>query len=247
MFHGGGGNAQQFEDTSAQMDPIADREGFITVYPNGTGRVTTWNAGTCCGASVTDTIDDVGFVRAVLDDIATALCVDRRRVFAAGMSNGAMLTHRLGCELSDRIAAIAPVAGTDMTTVCSPTRPVAVFEVHGTMDGHVPWAGGTGCGPSQASFTSVPETLARWQARDHCTGTATQYFSQGNGRCVTNGQCAHGSAVVLCTIDGGGHSWPGGVAHPERLPCPANGPQSSTFIASEAIWQFFAAHPMPTD
>jgi polyhydroxybutyrate depolymerase len=113
------------------MDVIIDRERFVTVYPDGTGKVRTWNGGACCGSAAADDVDDVGFVSALLDHLEGALCIDRRRELASGMSNGAMLTHRLACELSDRFAAVAhrlacelsdrfavvaPVSGTDMTS-----------------------------------------------------------------------------------------------------------------------------------
>jgi polyhydroxybutyrate depolymerase len=246
MFHGGGGSGRQFQEASAEMDPIADREGFVTVYPDGTGTLRTWNGGGCCGAAVTQNIDDVGFVRALLDHVEASLCVDRNRVFASGMSNGAILSHRLACELADRLAAIAPVAGTDLTTHCSPTRPIAVMHTHGTADGHVPWDGGAGCGPTaQVAFTSVPETIERWQARNGCSTTKSVTLTQGDGRCETYQACKAGADITLCTIDGGGHSWPGGQPPASLVDCPGNGGQSSTFHVSEAIWSFLREHPRP--
>lgn len=243
MLHGGGGSAEQLENDSAKMDPIADREGFVTVYPNGTGVIQTWNAGACCGKAAQDGVDDVAFISALLDHLEGQLCLDERRVFVAGMSNGAMLTHRLGCELSDRIAAIAPVAGTILAPSCSPKRPVAVMQIHGTLDGHVPWDGGIGCGPAGVAFTSVPSTLDGWRQRNGCTASTADYFEQGNGKCVGYQGCQ--APVVLCTIDGGGHSWPGGVLKQGAVDCPADGAQSQTFSASEAAWSFFRANAMP--
>lgn len=121
MFHGGFGSGRQLE-TSSGMSTIADREGFIAVYPDGTGGVRTWNGGACCNPAARDGVDDVGFVDALLDHLESELCVDPARVFSSGMSNGAILSHRLACELSERIAAIAPVAGT-IGVECAPTRP----------------------------------------------------------------------------------------------------------------------------
>ena len=113
-FHGGAGNAVG-QQRYVHMDAIADREGFIVVYPNGTGvledRLLAWNAGTCCGMAAREETDDVGYVRALLDELARRLPVDSARVYATGLSNGAMMSYRLAAELSDRIAAIAPVAG----------------------------------------------------------------------------------------------------------------------------------------
>jgi polyhydroxybutyrate depolymerase len=242
MLHGGGGSGEQLE-TSANMDPIAEREGFITVYPNGTGILPTWNGGNCCGRAVTDAIDDVAFVATLLDHLESELCVDRRRIFSAGMSNGAIMSHRLACELSQRIAAVAPVAGTIGIPNCQPSRPVPVLQIHGTRDGHVPWDGGPGCGLADTSFVSVPATNQGWRLRNGCAAGTSAYFEQGDGQCTAFEGCQ--APVVLCAMEGDGHSWPGGAPKQAAIDCPADGPQSTTFIASEAIWRFFASNPMP--
>lgn len=241
MLHGGGGSGEQLQTQSANMDPVAEREGFITVYPEGTGAVATWNGGICCGRAVQSGVDDVAFVRELLDHVEGELCVDRDRVFAMGMSNGAILSHRLACELSERIAAIAPVAGTIGVADCRPTRPVAVMQIHGTADGHVPWDGGTGCGPAGADFVSVPDTMEGWRTLNECSADAQEYFAEGNGSCTASDGCS--APLVLCAIDGGGHSWPGGVLKTGVVDCPEDGPQSETFSASEAAWRFFAENP----
>lgn len=243
MFHGGGGSGEQLQERSSRMDRVADREGFITVYPDGTGVLKTWNGGGCCGAAVRKDVDDVGFVSALLDHLEAELCLDRRRVFASGMSNGGLFSHRLACELSERIAGIAAVAGTDMTRTCAPTRPVAVLQIHGTADGHVPWQGGEGCGLARVAFTSVPATLEAWRERNRCSSTQSSGHRAGNGACESYDGCAPGGRVTLCTIDGGGHSWPGGVARDGVIDCPGNGPQSQSFAADEVIWRFFADVP----
>ncbi|AKF02979.1 Hypothetical protein DB32_000127 [Sandaracinus amylolyticus] len=242
VLHGGGGSGRQIE-IGSRMNAIADREGFVAVYPDGTGHIRTWNGGGCCGSAVTDDVDDVGFFAALLDHLEASLCVETSRVYATGMSNGGIMSHRLACELADRIAAIAPVAGTDMTRACTPARPVAVLQVHGTEDGHVPWDGGMGCGPAGVPFTSVPETIARWQARSGCGASLARFFEEGDGHCARSADCT-GADVALCTIEGAGHSWPGGGRSADVVECPADGEQSTTFRASEAIWRFFADHPM---
>src|SRR5688572_28996422 len=113
-FHGGGGEAEAFKGY-AGLDAVADREGFLVAYPNGSGllprRLLTWNAGECCGFAMNQRLDDVGFAVAVIDDVTRRAAVDTRRVYATGHSNGAMMAYRLGAERADRIAAIAPVAG----------------------------------------------------------------------------------------------------------------------------------------
>jgi polyhydroxybutyrate depolymerase len=243
MLHGGGGSGEQLQTNSARMDPIAEREGFITVYPDGTGALRTWNGGVCCGRAVSDDVDDVGFIAVLLDHLEAELCVDRRRVFATGMSNGGLLSHRLACELSTRIAAVAPVAGTLGIANCQPARPVPVLHIHGTSDGHVPWNGGPGCGPSGVAFFSVPDTMESWRSRNACGTTTSTYFEQGEGRCTAHEGCQ--AKVVLCAIEGGGHSWPGGVGKEPVVSCPADGFQSQDFIASEVAWRFFEENPLP--
>ena len=218
---------------------VADRENFITVYPNGTGMIRTWNGGGCCGAGVRNDVDDVGFVAALLDQLEADLCIDRRKVFASGMSNGGIMSHRLACDLSERIAAVAPVAGTDMTLSCTPTKPVPMMQIHGTEDGHVPWEGGEGCGIAGVPFTSIPDTMEGWRTRNGCQNSLSPYFEEGNGTCEVYDGCEN-ARVVLCFIEGGGHSWPGGAPAAGVIDCPSNGPQSQTFSASEAAWRFFA-------
>lgn len=119
-FHGGGGNAENQQKYS-RMDPLADREGFLVVYPDGTGRRTdrllTWNAGTCCAYSVLNRVDDVGFTLALLRDLDSRQAIEGGRVYATGLSNGAMMAWRLAVGASDRVAAIAP---SPARTCCTP-------------------------------------------------------------------------------------------------------------------------------
>jgi polyhydroxybutyrate depolymerase len=244
LFHGGGGSGEQLELRSSRMDEVADREGFLVVYPDGTGLIRTWNAGSCCGKAVRENTDDVGFVAALLDHLEQSLCLDRRRIYASGMSNGAMMVHRLACEMSSRIAAIAPVAGVDVTSTCTPPRPVPVMQIHGTQDGHVPWTGGEGCGLAGVAYPSVPASMEGWRTRDGCRATRAPYLEQGNGVCETFQGCDRGADVVLCRIDGGGHAWPGGEPRRQVTRCPADGSQSRTFSASEVLWKFFDSHPL---
>lgn len=248
ILHGGFGSGTQ-AFTSARLAALADARGVIVVYPDGVAsplNVRTWNAGACCGYAQSTGVDDVGFVGALLDQIDGELCVDRRRIHATGMSNGAQLSHRLACDLSWRIASVAPVSGTDNTTTCAPTRPVPVMHIHGTADQLSPYGGGMGCGLSGNDSTSVPDTIARWQDRDGCRGGATPRFTEGDGVCETYGRCRNDTEVVLCRIANGGHNWPGG--EPPVLSgigdCPF-GAQSTTFDASARALDFFALHPMP--
>jgi polyhydroxybutyrate depolymerase len=231
VFHGFTQDAAGIEQ-QAEMDPVSDAHGFIAVYPQGLNN--SWNAGGCCGMSSSQGVDDVAFVGHLLDQLATAYCVDPKRVFAAGFSNGGMLSHRLGCEMSDRIAAVGAVSGTLAIDVCTPPRPVAVMHVHGTADFVVGYADGGFSGAQ-----GVPPTIATWTKNDGCTdATPTNVFKNGDASCDEHQACEAGVAVRLCTIDQGGHQWPGG--QDDFL-----GKLSANLDASEEIAKFFEAHPMP--
>lgn len=243
MLHGGAGSGEQLETASSGMSEIADAEGFIAVYPDGTGAIKTWNAGTCCGSAVSSNVDDVGFIGALLDDVEASLCVDLRRVYAAGMSNGAMMTHRLACELPQHFAAFGPVAGADLLPACTPSEPVAMMHIHGTDDGHVPVDGGLGCGPSNVPFPPLAQTMETRRLVNGCEATTTVAFTEGDGTCRAYDQCD--ADVLLCMIEGGGHSWPGGEPNVDIIDCPADGEQSTTFHASQQLWTFFSAHERP--
>src|SRR5258706_4293500 len=156
-FHGYTSNSGQ-EALLSLMNAKSDAAGFIVAYPNGVA--SSWNAGACCGTAAQNMVDDVGFVRQLIDVISAQLCIDPKRVFSTGMSNGGFLSHRLGCELSDRIAAIAPVAGVLGVAACAPPRHVPVMGFHGTSDTLVPYGGRTSFG-----FPSVPETHFGWGTR----------------------------------------------------------------------------------
>lgn len=246
LLHGGFGSGQQIESSSRILE-VADANGFLVVSPDGvagSGGVRTWNASGCCGYAAANGVDDVGFISSLLDRLQANVCVDRRRIYAAGMSNGAMLSHRLGCDLAGRIRAVGSVAGAQMTDPCSPARPVAMIEIHGTGDLNVPYDGGMGCGPSAVAYPSVEETIAGWLERDGCSGVSSVLLEQGDGTCLREGKCAGATDVALCTIPNGGHHWPGGdpPAVTGFSGCPF-GYQSETFSASQVLWQFFSQHP----
>lgn len=204
-FHGYTSNADQQRAFSV-MDATADERGFVVVYPDGTGSTPSWNGGTCCGTAMTGDVDDVGFVAALLDDLERRVCVDPERVYATGLSNGGFFSHRLACELSERIAGIAPVAGVIGIERCEPTRPLPVVMFHGTADTLVPYDGG-GLG----GFPSVADTTSDWAARNGCDDTPEVVYEQGDVTCIEHGGCTDEATVRLCTVDGGGHTWPSGT------------------------------------
>ena len=262
-FHGGGHTAMGFE-AFAHLKTASDAEGFVLVEPEGTGalgaltqgKADTWNAGNCCAASSQNDVDDVAFVTALLDDMEGAACIDASRVYATGFSNGGMLSHRLACQLSDRIAAIAAVSGglgatnldaTPPATIfpCNPTRPVPVLHIHGTVDACYPFDRGPG--PlAGVTFEPVPTTIQGWLAREGCGAATTTTFANGIATCSAYA-CPAPGAVTFCTLQGGGHYWPGGDdwLGSESLCGMHQGVRSSDLDANTIIWRWFAAHPLP--
>jgi polyhydroxybutyrate depolymerase len=204
----------------------SDAAGFIAIYPESITTPTSWNSGTCCEPANTLDIDDTGFFRKLLDEAEAKLCIDSSRIYMMGMSNGGYQSHRMGCELSDRVAAIGPVAGLLLFQGCAPTRAMPVMMVNGTSD-------------ALTSYQFVDEAVDFWRAKNKCTTMSTT-FQNGAATCVTHGGCTNGADVVLCTINGGGHQWPGGTE------IPFLGTKSDDLIATDALWSFFVAHPLPS-
>ncbi|NOX55045.1 MAG: hypothetical protein GXP27_11540, partial [Planctomycetes bacterium] len=171
IFHGGGSNARQMVRFCG-LNEKADQAGFLAVYPNGTGRrerMLTWNAGNCCGYARWHNVDDVKFVRVLLKDLGKIAKIDPKRVYATGMSNGGMMAYRLASELSEMIAAIAPVSGPMGTEKCHPNRPVSVIHFHGTEDLFAPFEGGRGRRSiSQTEFYSVEHSIRAWVKANGC-------------------------------------------------------------------------------
>ena len=250
-FHGGGGNpiAQQ---KYARMDRLADREGFIVVYPEGTGpidgKLLTWNAGTCCGSASRDRVDDVGYVRRLLDDLARRHAYDRARVYATGFSNGAMMSYRLAAELSERIAAIAPVAGAPVIERHATGRANPILHIHSVDDPRALYAGGLGPpfprSNVRVQHAPVEASLALWASANGCAAV----MAPGERR-EWNG---HGATlftypgcrveVLLWKLSGPGHVWPGG--EPDYLPR-LLGPGTAVIDANEEMWRFFSRHRLP--
>lgn len=247
VFHGGGGfpDAVRFQ---SQMDAVADREGFLAVYPAGTGIVRnsllTFNAGNCCGYALKHNTDEVGFTAALIDALGEKFSIDRHRVFATGISNGAGVSYRLACELSDRIAAIAPIATTMNIPQCNLKRPLSVIHFHGLEDKNALFQGGVGPKSiSGADMKSVPDTIAFWVRHNGCSRTPTSERQVGAARQIMYGSCAEGTEVVLWQLDDGGHTWPGGkISRAEEWY--DVGKVNHDIVASDLMWEFFKKHPM---
>ncbi|HEX4341208.1 MAG TPA: PHB depolymerase family esterase [Polyangiaceae bacterium] len=247
----------------SHMSDTADQRGFIVAYPEGlsVGVGLSWNAGTCCGNST----DDVGFIRDLVKKLEDDYCIDPKRVFATGLSNGAMLSYRLGCEAADVFAAVAPVAGAVVLNPCTPSRPVPILAIHGTGDTIVPFNGGTDGIYHVLDFPPVSYSIELWRHLDECPSSpapeagatvpmpdessfdggpnadlftgSTLVSQKGDSACHSWTGCKQGSEVELCTVVDGGHSWPGGP--------PLVGKSSMDIDATTTVIDFFEKHPMP--
>ncbi|BDX33640.1 esterase [Mycobacterium antarcticum] len=238
----GAGSTGAGQAASTNYDAAADALGLVVAYPDGIDQ--SWADGR--GASIPDRqgVDDVGFLTALVDRLVSDYGIPPGRVFATGMSAGAFMATRMGCDRADVIAAIAPVAGTLGSGVpCAPSRPVSVLQFNGTADPIVPFGGGGMLGRGGASdIVSAAAMASRWRDLDRCAGAPQEddLPSAGDGtvvRRVSGVGCADGTAVVLLQINGGGHTWPTGNFAP-----PDAGLTTTATNASLASAQFFAAH-----
>lgn len=250
-FHGGGGHAAN-QQSYSRMDATADREGFLAVYPNGTGRfgtrLLTWNAGTCCGSAQKDNVDDVGFTRAVIEDLSRRTLVNRSRIYATGLSNGAMMAYRLAVEASDLVAAIAPVAGSEVIGFDA-AQPMPIMYIHSVDDPRALYQGGLG--PSfpftnvRVLHTPVEQVVSRWAAFNGCPHEArADPTVHGAGKTaaftatrMVYAPCKDGTEVVLWKLTGSGHVWPGGQV--DYLPR-VLGPGTDVIDANTEMWKFFS-------
>jgi len=253
MLHGGtgtGAGAAELYGWPAKSDV----EGFLVAFPDGIGR--TWNAEHCCGPSYRQDVDDVGFIEKLIDDIAKRADVDRRRVFATGMSNGAMMSYRLAAERAELFAAIGPVAGaiggqadieSPLQVIRQPGQPVPVIIFHGKQDMRVKYDGG------ETVSSISPGRI------DLAVADAVNFWVQANGANTTptvetndTGHVTHSrypadagyADVELYAISDQGHAWPGGLA-PSIGGVEIGDPPSLEVSATDEIWEFFAAHPKP--
>ena len=246
VLHGALGTGAQAE-TSYRWDAEAERGRFLVAYPNGVRRA--WAASErCCGMPARANIDDVGFIKQMVAAIAADAPVDARRVYATGISNGAMLAYRLGCDTT-LFAAIGPVAGT-MVNPCRHPAPLSLIHIHGTADRIIPYGGGPGRLSNgrgrphrQTSGPPVPQLIATWRKVNRCAAP----IDEANGVVSTSvATCPDGRAVELITITGAGHQWPGTVSPPGAERPRHVDPPSKALDATSTIWLFFAAHPKPS-
>jgi polyhydroxybutyrate depolymerase len=252
VLHGGGSSAEVMPVFTG-FNAIADRESFIVVYPNGFENH--WNDGREPKIYRThiENIDDTAFISSLIDALAVELNIDMTKIFVTGISNGGMMSHRLACELSDRIAAIAPVASSipvNMADIWDPSRAVSTLIINGTEDPLVPWEGGDiQLGEmSLGNILSVSDTVEFWTTKNNCdvqpevTRLSERNLNDGTYVWIeTYSGCNNETEVALFGINGGGHTWPGGYQYADEH---LIGKTSQEFDASEIIWQFFKAHAM---
>lgn len=254
VLHGGTIDARKMERLTG-MDATADREGFIAVYPNGTGRfegVFTWNVGFGYAYALQNDVDDVGFLRELIKVLENSYSIDPGRVYVTGISNGGILAYRLASEAPDLIAAAAPVAavtggrknpGAHQIIFGAPARPVPIIAFHGKADAMIPYYGGQGAKSlTDTVYISVPETITLWAGYDGCSTRArTETSVNGNISKETYSGGKDGAEVVLYTIADGAHTWPGGNRLLETSPEPTD-----EISANDLMWEFFYAHPRVT-
>jgi polyhydroxybutyrate depolymerase len=240
-LHGGTGSGAQFQRTSG-LDEIADMHGFIAVYPDGTGQLRTWNAGYCCGAAQRQNVDDVAFIRQLIETIEISFSIDQRGVYAMGHSNGGMLAYRLACELSDRIAAVALQAGSLGVDECAPSSPVSLLHIHGTADTNHPIEGGVGSDSiSGVSYRSARESVSAVAAADGC-GEPAELTDPANPdvSLLWWTSCDDGAEVRLEMIEGATHAWMG-----HDSPNPAADPPYRDLDATLSAVSFLLDHRRP--
>jgi polyhydroxybutyrate depolymerase len=254
-YHGGGGDAAGHL-AYTRTDTLADDRGFLLVVPDGTGRLDdrllTWNAGGCCGYAQDQQVDDVGFTLALLDELEGRFRIDRRRVVATGLSNGAMMAYRLAAEAPQAVAAIAPIAGAMLFEPFAPELPVPVLHIHSLDDPRALYDGGLGppfpLTNRQVEHAPVEAMLARWAESNGC-GDSLRVVEQRDSRPDPQGAvhtatllayqgCPPGGEVRLWRLTGAGHVWPGGGRnYLESI----LGQATDVIDANRELWEFFEA------
>jgi polyhydroxybutyrate depolymerase len=249
-LHGGFGNGQQ-QCKKSKINAVSDANGFIVVCPTGSNKGGTsfyfWNDGYLV-TNIAEDADDIAFIIAMIKDLKSMYNIDEARIFSTGMSNGAIMSYRFACELSDVVAAIAPVAGsmvgyfeTSLPVFCDPQRPVPVIIIHGLLDENIPFEGGIGSDSVvKYDHPSVRQAVEYWIFQNGLSSQPTEEGRIGSAVYEKYGSDDNPGQVVLWALQDGGHSWPGGetVLLKRRL-----GYVNEDISASEEMWKFFEMHP----
>lgn len=239
VLHGSAGSGEDMMAvTQRGFERIADKEKLIVVYPDALER--RWN-------EQDGTVDDAAFLLAVADKLISDGLVDRKRVYMAGISNGGMMAQRMACEHADRVAGIASVAGSlpeKLAGKCKPLQPVPVILIHGTEDPIVLWRGGAVAGFEEfGKVLPALETAGFWATNNRCRSNTVSVSETDRDpkdgtrvRLELFPDCAANADVSMVTVEGGGHTWPGGYQYlPERF----IGRTSRDIDANQIIWNFF--------
>lgn len=242
-LHGFAGNPQGLRSMTGWED-VADREGFLAVFPHGSSFPLRWN--TSPAFHIEDT-DDVQFIADILDDLSDIATVDESRVYVTGFSNGAGMTDLIACELSDRVAAVAMVQGKGEgdPAICSPAWPVPVIAFFGLEDpidsvDYPLWffrVMNLSPDPQYREVVPFPTWAEGWARRNGCDDLPQQLPPQAEATAIRYSRCDSNADVVIYTLEGGGHTWPGGWN------LPFFGEVSASVNASALIWEFFENHP----
>jgi polyhydroxybutyrate depolymerase len=248
VIHGAFDTAKGMEKVSG-FSELADREGFVVLYPNGMGIMgflQHWNAGHCCGKAAEDQLDDVGYVAETIKDVCSRLKIDRDRIYMVGFSNGGMLAYRFAAERGDLLAAVAPLAASiggkpsedaPQWHIPDPRHPLSVISFHGLEDDDVPYEGG----PSRhrggtRTYWSVEKSIEFWVGKNGCSQEAKEaYFSEGAVHLKSWVDCMNHTGIWLYLIKGWGHVWPGKYFTATL----AEGDALRNFDAAEIIWDHF--------
>jgi polyhydroxybutyrate depolymerase len=224
----------------SHWNDLARRHGFIVVYPCGTEIPLRWRIYGFSGSD-TDLMEDVTFISDLVDKLDTEYNLDPTRIYVNGLSNGGAMAIILSCKLSERIAAVGSVAGAYPFSVseCQPLRPVPTILFHGTGDPIVPYLGGQ-ASASMFSMPSVPDWVADLVRYNGCDNEPIKLPAKGAVHGIQFMDCAQKSEVVFYTIEGGGHSWPGGGSLPKIIV----GNTNRDIDATEMMWEFFCQHPL---
>jgi polyhydroxybutyrate depolymerase len=216
-IHGWTSNAMQQQGLSG-WKAKSDTEGFIAAWPDGVGN--SWNGGSlCCGTAQSSGIDDEGFMRQLVDKIEGQACIDTKRVYATGLSNGGAMSHLLACKAADVFAATAPVSMGNGTIPCAPSRPISVIMFRDMSDPLVSYTGGL--------FPSAMADFDQWKMLAGCDGTAEM---TQNGHCQLYTGCGAGTEVELCTTTSAGH-----VLYPN----------SDGVMVPDVAWESFSRQALP--
>lgn len=209
------------------MNDKAEEEGFLVLQPDGTGSPASWNAGdACCDPASSSGVDDVGLLKAIAAEVESMVCVDRKRIYSVGMSNGGYLSHRVACEESQWIAAIGPVVSSLSPELeCDLERGVPVMQISGSED----------------DLASKEISFATWRDLNGCTDEAEESYSKGSAICMTHDECDDGVEVTHCVVEGGGHCWFSEIS-PQLTPgCTA----MTDLITPDILWDFVSQYSLP--